>query len=186
MEAPKGLAGRGTRRITGSEYSSLEDAAPSELVRGKVVPLKQAHFDHGNVEWKFARALGTFAEANDLGKIAVGEVGVYTQRAPDTVRAADVVFVSNERLARRSAGFLDVAPDLVVEVHGSNESWRRLRRKVGEYFACGVRLVWVVEPRKRRVLVHRSATDVRELRQDDELSGEDVLPGFKARVGDLL
>lgn len=186
MGTPKGLAGRGKRLITGKEYRSLEDTAPSELVRGKIVPLKQAHFDHGNIEWNFARVLGTFVEANDLGKIAVGEVGVYTQRSPDTVRAAEVVLVSNERLERRSSGFLDVAPDLIVEVHGSNEAWQRLQRKVVEYFDCGVRLVWVVDPRKRRVVVYRSPTDVRELHEEDALSGEDVLPGFKARVGDLL
>jgi hypothetical protein len=42
-----------------------------------------------------------------------GEVGIYTRRNPDTVRGADVVFISKERLLRPTRGFLEVAPELV-------------------------------------------------------------------------
>ncbi|QLQ07417.1 MAG: hypothetical protein HZY76_16305 [Anaerolineae bacterium] len=46
-----------------------------------------------------------------MGKVLVGEVGIYTGRNPDTVRGADVIFISHARLAQvKSASFLDVAP----------------------------------------------------------------------------
>jgi Uma2 family endonuclease len=179
------VAPGGRNRLTGEEYAR-RDCGPSELVRGKVVAVKSAHFSHGKLELRIAKALAGYAIANRLGEVAVGEVGVYTERCPDTVRGADVVFISNERLSRRQSGFLDVPPELVVEAHGRNESRRRLERKLLEYFACGVQTVWVAEPRSGRILIHRSPTDVHEVPRGEPLTGGDVLPGFVASVAELL
>jgi hypothetical protein len=49
-----------------------------------------------------------------------------------------------------------------------------------EYFAIGVRLVWVLDPRARRALVHRSLTDVREFAEGQGLGGDDVLAGSRS------
>ena len=49
-----------------------------------------------------------------------------------------------------------------------------------------MRLVWVIDPRKRKAVVYRSLSDVREVSSDDLLDGEDVLPGFRCRLGDIL
>jgi hypothetical protein len=43
----------------------------------------------------------------------------------------------------------------------------------------------LVDPEARVVDVFRSGPNTR-LREDDELSGEEVLPGFRLRVGDIL
>ena len=123
-----------------------------------------------------------------LGKVFVGEVGVYTQRNPDRVRAADALFVSNDTYARRSDGaaYLDVAPELVVEILSPHDTVMDLTEKLREYFAIGVKLVWVPDPRARRVLAFRSLTDVRELAEADQLPGDDVLPDFAASVATLF
>ena len=52
-------------------------------------------------------------------------------------------------------------------------------RKVLEYLEAGVRLVWVVNPDCRHVWVNRHDGSVQRLREQDELNGEDVLPGFR-------
>jgi Uma2 family endonuclease len=119
----------------------------------------------------------------------VGEVGIYTGRDPDTVRGADVAFLSAERYARSkeaTRGFLDVAPDLIVEVLSSSESRASVDEKLGEYFACGVRLVWVALAATTTVRAYRSLVDVREFGAGDELPGDDVLPGFSMRVERLF
>jgi Uma2 family endonuclease len=48
--------------------------------------------------------------------------------------------------------------------------------KVGEYLEAGVRLVWVIDPRKAKAVVYRSLSDVTELQASGELDGGDVLP----------
>ncbi len=83
-------------------------------------------------------------------------------------------------------GFLDVAPDLVVEVLSPHDSAAGLTQKLREYFAIGVRLVWVADPGARAVLAYRSLTDVREIRETDRLTGDDVLPGFEVPVASLF
>ena len=47
-------------------------------------------------------------------------------------------------------------------------------------------MVWVVDPKGRRAALHRSLTAVRELDIEDALDGEDVVPGFRCVLGELL
>lgn len=176
-----------TKLITGEELAAMGDIGPCELVEGRIVPMTPTGDEHGGIEANFAAELKAFVRAHKLGKIRVGEVGIYIRRNPDTVRAADVLFISHERYARKkSAGFLDVAPDLVVEILSPNDSWSEVTQKLREYFAIGVRLVWIVDPQTRNVYAYRSLTDVREFTENDDLPGDDVLPGFSVKVAQLF
>jgi Uma2 family endonuclease len=51
---------------------------------------------------------------------------------------------------------------------------------------AGVKLVWAINPNKRLVTIHRLDGTVQKLHENDVLSGENVLPGFECRVGELL
>jgi Uma2 family endonuclease len=51
---------------------------------------------------------------------------------------------------------------------------------------AGVRLVWVMSPQNHTVRVYRGNGSSYSLRENDELDGEDVVPGFRCRVGDLF
>ncbi|MGQ0604165.1 MAG: Uma2 family endonuclease [Anaerolineales bacterium] len=129
-----------------------------------------------------------FVRKNKLGKVRVGEVGIYIRRNPDTVRGADVVFISNERYAKRQrqGGFLDVAPDLIVEIMSPDDRWQYVNEKLRDYFSIGVRLVWVANPAEPAVYAYRSLTDVRRFGPEDTLSADEVLPGFSVPVALLF
>jgi Uma2 family endonuclease len=176
------------RPITGEELADLPGVGPCELVEGRIVPMSPTGGEHGRVEGNFFAAIQSFARERGLGKVLVGEVGVFTRRSPDTVRGADVAFLSNDRYGKLASkrGFLDVAPDLVVEVLSPRDSAVGLTQKLREYFAVGVRLVWVADPEAKAVLAYRSLTDVREFRESDRLPGDDVLPGFAVGVAHLF
>jgi Uma2 family endonuclease len=177
-----------TRPVTGEELAELPNVGPCELVEGRIVPMSPTGGEHGRVEGNIFEAVRAFARERGLGKVLVGEVGVYTRRNPDTVRGADVAFISNERYGRlgSKAGFLDVAPELVVEVLSPRDSAAGLTQKLREYFQVGVSLVWVADPEAKAVLAYRSVTDVREFRESDLLPGDDVLPGFSVDVARLF
>jgi len=176
------------RPITGEELFELPNRGPCELVLGRIVPMSPTGGEHGRVEGNFYAAIRSFVRQRKLGKVLVGEVGIFTHRGPDTVRGADVAFISNERYARLKSRrkFLDVAPELVVEVLSPDDSVKELTPKLREYFEAGVRLVWVADPDTRSVKAHRSPMDVRELRGSDRLTGEDVLPDFEVAVETLF
>jgi Uma2 family endonuclease len=63
---------------------------------------------------------------------------------------------------------------------------RAVLGKIGEYLQAGVRLVWVLDPKAGRAAVYRSLMDVRELTLTDSLDGEEVLPGFRCNLAEIL
>jgi Uma2 family endonuclease len=143
--------------------------------------------EHGGIELNFGEALNAVVRRNRLGRVRVGEVGIYTRRNPDRVRAADVLYISNERYAhKQSESYLDVAPDLVVEILSPRDTASDMTQKLREYFAIGVRLVWVADPEAKAVFAYRSLTDVREFKEGDTLPGDDVLPDFATSVAELF
>lgn len=122
-----------------------------------------------------------------LGKISMAETGFLVSRAPDTVRAPDLAFVSKARLpTERVTGWGTVIPDLVVEVVSPSDRATEVREKVEDWLRAGVRLVWVVYPSVRTVDVYRPGSDVRVLGEADVLEGEDVVPGFSLPVRQIF
>ena len=116
----------------------------------------------------------------------MGNTGVFTENDPDTVLAPDLAYWSRERLAEMPERFVEVAPDLAVEVVSPSDSQSYVHRKVLHYLDHGVRLVWVVDPKTRTVTVYRSRRDVCILGDQDEITGGDVLPGFSCGVAEFF
>ena len=159
-----------------------------ELVRGKVYEMAPAGGRHGYVAMNVSLPLGVYVRTNALGYIFTAETGFIIHRNPDTVRAPDVAFVSRSRVQVHDIpdGFIELAPDLAVEVVSPGDSSREVVEKVEDWLQAGVQLVWVIHPSSHSAVIHRSNGDVRELNADDSLDGEDVVPGFSCRVGDLF
>ena len=173
--------------ITGEELYAMGDIGRTELVKGKIIRLMPTGHPHGYIEVIISALLHYFVMKHKLGRVLGGEVGVYTKRNPDTVRGMDVAFISNERLARvASHSFLDVAPELVVEVMSPDDRWSMIQEKLREYFAIGVQMIWVIDPRLEEVHVYHSLTEVEILVVGDTLMGKDVLPRFEVAVAELF
>jgi Uma2 family endonuclease len=177
----------GAKLITGEELLAMGDIGPCELIDGRIVRMNPTGRSHAFVESNLSSALTLFVRQRKLGQVLVGEVGVFTRLDPDRVRAADIAFVSNERLSRTSSkGYLKVAPELVVEVISPTDRWQDVRQKLEEYFAIGVHRVWIVEPDNRDVLVYSASTEMRKFGEGDMLVGEGVLDGFTLPVAELF
>ena len=106
------------------------------------------------------------------------ETGFILQRTPDVVRAPDAAFVARERIPATGVptGFWPFASDRFTE----------LQTRVAEYFRAGTRLVWIVEPATRTVHLYRAPHELQAFGEEDELTGGDVLPGFRCPVRRLF
>lgn len=165
-----------------------------ELVRGRVVwagqrprpaggGFQMPEFKHGVVCQRAARALSDFVEANKLDWVAINDTFVTVDEENETVRGADVLYVSYARLPQGPIPEdLKVPPDLVIEVRSPTDRWSQLFSKVGEYLGAGVAVVVVVDPNTETVSVYRDDGHQQILTTTDTLTIPDVLPGFSVPV----
>ncbi len=122
--------------------------------------------------------------------LAFGEgCGIQIFPEPNPLRVSDGAFVAAGRLPGDrppATGYLRLAPDLVVEVVSPNDLTYEIDRKIADYLAAGVRLVWVAHPETRLIYAYPAAAPVHVYGPEDDLDGGDVLPGFSVRVASLF
>ena len=109
-----------------------------------------------------------------------------TFRLRDRVVKPDVAFMSTKRLPKDSGKGSPIPPDLAVEVVSPSDKHYAVTEKALAYLKAGTRLVWVIEPVAKTVMVYRSETDFTVLTREDTLTGEDVVEGFTCPVEQLF
>lgn len=173
--------------ITGDELFTMHDVGWAELVEGEVIQQMPTGFLHGKIEFLIGILLGLFVRQHQLGIVFGGETGIYTRRNPDTVRGVDAAYISHERLAQSTSNsYLDVAPELIVEIMSPDDSWTNIDDKLTEYFAIGVELVWIVNPKRQQIHVYTARTQFEVLNRSDTLNGGSILPGFEVTVAEIF
>ncbi|MGI8496258.1 MAG: Uma2 family endonuclease [Gemmatimonadaceae bacterium] len=159
-----------------------------ELVAGAIRPMTPTGAPHACISSNLLIALGRHVKDRALGALFPEQAGFLLRRSPDTVRCPDIAFVAAHRLPPGGVrqGYLDVAPDLAVEILSPSDRPPAVSSKVSEYLEAGVRGVWIVDPDSRTVTIF--ARDGRaEVRQEsDVLDGGDVVPGFVCGVSSLF
>jgi len=174
--------------ITPEDLLRMPDAGNLELVDGQLVE-KNVSTLSALVEGLVFGKIHGHAQPNRLGPVWPGTLGFQCfPDQPKKVRKPDVSFVKAERMTAElwQSGNLPIAPDLAVEVISPNDTAHEVNEKIEEYQQVGVSLIWVIEPELRIVDVYRKNGVNSRLHETDELSGEDVLPGFRCRVAELF
>ena len=168
--------------MTAEELWAMAGWGRYELVRGRLISMSPTSGPHGKTENRVAHWITSFVDETGLGEVYVGETGFLIARDPDTVRGADVAFLTKEHAAQvPSTGYVPFAPDLVVEVVSPDDRWSEVQGKVNEWLAAGARLVWVFDPERKSI---DTFTPERHwsLKEGDALIGDDVLPGFSVTL----
>lgn len=169
-----------------------DDRPLYEVVNGEMVEMPPMSFHANKVASRLVWQMGPFANSNGLGEV-VAEVLFRLPLEEDRHRnrRPDVAFVSYERWPRGTPDSYrenawDVVPDLAVEVVSPNDFADELMEKVREYFAAGVRVVWVVYPRQRLVHVFDSLAAVRVVAAPAALDAGPVLAGLALPLADVF
>lgn len=133
--------------------------------------------------------LFTFVKANRIGHCFDSEC-MYRcfPGKPKTIRKPDVSFVKNGRFPNNQipAGIIEIAPDFVVEVMSVHDRWSRVNKKVQEFLAAGVPLVWVVDPGTMTVHIYRPDGSSTRHGIGETISADLAVPGFRVAVAELF
>lgn len=171
-------------KMTEEEFMRLpDDGRKYELVNGrpKEVPTS---FRHNAIGANIVALLMPYARGR--GFLAISQAGFGMK--DHNIRCPDVSFTRKERLPSGVPPdtFGDAAPDLCIEIVSPSEDQDDMKLKLGEYFASGSQQVWYLFPESRRVAIYTAPTKAITYDADDEISADDLLPGFHCRVTDLF
>jgi Uma2 family endonuclease len=175
-------------QYTPEDLLAMPDGKNYELVGGQLVERKMG-IESSWVAGRLLTRLGRFCEEHEVGWALPADNGYQCfPHDPGLVRRPDVSFVRYGRFPGGvlPKGWAKIPPDLAVEVISPNDTAYELDEKLEDYEKVGVPLVWVINPNSRAVRVHRGDGSVSYLHEDDELSGEDVIPGFRCPVREIL
>lgn len=175
-----------TKFLTADDLFQLGPDASYELIEGELIEVNPAGGIHGEVAARVAILVGSYVLANRLGKVYINDTGFVLQQNPDTVLGPDIAFVRRLRLPKSPLAYIEVAPDLVVEVVSPSNTRPAIARKTRIYLEAGVERVWVVDPIRLEFKVIRADDREDSYGIDDVVPGGDLLPGFELRFRDLF
>jgi Uma2 family endonuclease len=160
------------------ESSILEDQELEEV----------ASLEHGAIVTQLLLLVASYAQPNQLGQVFAPQTSFKFKGKTQFRREPDLTFVVTARLPTNFRVEADFAPDLAAEVISKNDKDFEIETKVKQYQKSGVRLVWLIRPLSQTISVYRLETELvpQVLGPQHELSGEEIIPGFKLKVSELF
>jgi Uma2 family endonuclease len=182
-----------TLAMTATHYTpedllTLPDYGRYELLDGQLVERKMGA-KSSLAATNLLILAGSFVRSNHLGLVFQADCGyqIFAEE-PGRVRFADGSFLRRGKMPedRVPQGHCRVAPDVVIEAVSPNDTAYEVEDKIAQWLGAGVRLVWVLYPETQRVQVHRADGTVTKLQLEEQLAGEDVIPGFQCQVAEVF
>jgi Uma2 family endonuclease len=181
--------------LTVEEYARLyEQEGPFEIIDGERRLLMPPVALHGLIIRALFRLLDPFCGAEHLGEVMtkMPYVQVFNANWVRAARVPDLMFFAADRWQQyitetygwQSKPFV-LVPDLAVEVISPNDLYTDIQDKVDRYLDDRVRLIWVIDPQRKRVSVYKGERHVK-LNEDDTLSAGELIPGFNIRLRELF
>ena len=178
-----------TTALTIEDLERLQAAFPAlrmELVNGEIRVMSPSGGESGEVSGEVFGVLRDWVRPRRLGRVFDSSTGFVLPNKSKDVRAPDASFVRAECLRQSPTGYVEVTPDLIVEVRSPSDSLTQLRQKIQSFLEVGVRVGILVDPKSRTVEVYRPGQETPQvLRDGDVLTVPDVLPGWSVAIADL-
>jgi Uma2 family endonuclease len=175
--------------VTPEQLLEIEDGTRYELIDGKLVE-RNMGARSSEVAANVIGILRDYVRERKLGKVFAPDCGYQIfPNEPKRVRFPDASFIARGRLPEDKTpdGHVRIPPDLAVEVVSPNDTAEEVEAKRVGFLQAGTGTFWVIYPESRTVHVFRRGSSVSAaLAETDQLSGEDVLPGFVCKVSALF
>lgn len=182
-----------SRLMTAEEFLALpDDGVHRELIRGELreYPMTTRGLPHCRTNARFTQHLLNWLETQPEphGDVMDGEVRVRITPDPPTIVGIDVIYIGPDIAARvdHEEGTLEGPPTLAVEVLSPSDTQEDIAEKVREYLAAGVPLVLLADPVFRTITLHRPGQPPVLFNDQQDLTLEPHLPGFRAAVASLF
>ncbi|MEC4892746.1 MAG: Uma2 family endonuclease [Oscillatoria sp. PMC 1050.18] len=147
---------------------------------GELIIMPPTGGETGNRNFELDGQLWLWNRQNNLGKAFDSSTGFRLRNG--ATRSPDLSWITTERwdnlTSEQRKKFLPLCPDFAVELVSENDDLETTQAKMAEYLANGLRLGWLINPKTQTVEIYRPNQPVEVLQSPNNLSGENVLPGF--------
>lgn len=150
----------------------------------------------GNRGAKAVAYLLNWVESRDLGEVFGPGTGFILENDAEpnskgsTLLMPDAAFVAKGRLPegwdKGEDTFLNLAPDLVIEICSKADDLETIKAKMQESVSLGVQLGWVIDRHNEQAFVYQADGLIMQYPATAILSGADVVLGFKLALKYLL
>ena len=173
--------------LTAEEFDNypFEEDKRYELDEGELIEMTRPTYWHNHVLANLFLALGNYLHVKQLGEDLLSE-NLYALSA-NTRRAPDVAIILGDRRAElRHAKVIPIIPDIAAEVLSPSETPRMIHRKLKQYFAAGVKEVWLIDPDSREIEIWTGAALPDRALTEGETLTSPRLPDFGLPLADLF
>lgn len=185
MELPSSIG----LQVTQEQFAALaavnRDLKLEKTAQGELIVNPPTGWETGERNRSLTGQLDRWYEENaDLGKAFDSSTGFILPNG--ATRSPDASWVSQARWdalkSEQKGTFANICPDFVVELRSNSDRLETLQAKMREYIHNGASLGWLLNPQLRQVEIYRPGLEVEVLDNPTELSGEEVLPGFRLNL----
>jgi Uma2 family endonuclease len=167
--------------LTIEEAEALADGRSFELIDGRII-FKMPDRKHSDIQNVLHGEFYLYFKQNPIGK-AMPEFSLrFWPDKKRELRTPDIGVFLNENL-RGLEKYATRAPDLAIEIVSDDDKASAVFAKARLYLEKGGRMVWVIFPFEKRVVVVTS----NEWRwESNTLACPEILPGFSIQVAEIF
>jgi Uma2 family endonuclease len=172
------------RYVTWDEYlESADFHERTEWVDGEVRFMTSVHISHDSVGKFLIRIFEEYLEANPAGEV-FGEQVLMRNPIRPSGRCPDLKYVSKERLHLVTRTYIDVTPDVAIEIISPDSRYRDTVDKFKEYETFGIPEYWILDADEMEAHFYLLQDGkYREILADNEgIYRSKMLPGFWFKV----
>lgn len=168
--------------ISVAEFDRLiEEEFRYELDEGELITITRSGVSISRIERRLLFVLQSYFETHQNGEALGGNIlfvlGPATKRAPAVSVLLRTVDPDQE---------IQGAPEIAAEILSPSNTRRAMLRKIGQFFATGCKLAWIIDPKIRTIEIWESASAPSRTLSDSDSLETPLLPGFTCPIAKLF
>jgi Uma2 family endonuclease len=185
--------------LTIADLEQLQAQHPDwqmELVDGSIIVMGPSDYESDEIGSRLLTFLNNWVMPRRLGRVTGSSAGFILpnissengnngDKEPRNLRAPDVSFVRADRLKKTKRDFVELVPDLTVEVKSKTDRIKPLVEKIELFLKLGSVVGILIDPDKREVAVYRLDQNTVTLKDGDTLTVQELLPGWELAISEL-
>ncbi|MGV0104101.1 putative restriction endonuclease domain-containing protein [Nostoc sp. DSM 114160] len=162
-----------------------------ELVEGKIIVSPLSDYESEEIGARLSTFLNIWVIPRKLGRITGSGTGFILPNIEEddlekrNLQSPDVSFVRAERLKKTKRDFVELVPDLMVEIKSKSDRIKPLEEKIELFLQLGSTVGILIDPDNLTVTVDRINQAPVVMQNGDILTLPDLLPGWELAISEL-